>query len=72
VTAGGLVFYCSADGWFKALDARSGELLWKRRLASAKHGEPLSYEGGDGHQYVGVLTDVSGRTGTLQTFSLPR
>jgi hypothetical protein len=72
VTAGGLVFYCSADGWFKALDARSGELLWKQRLAGAKHGEPLSYEGGDGHQYVGVLTDVSGRTGTLQTFSLPR
>jgi glucose dehydrogenase len=72
LTAGGLVFYCSADGWFKALDARTGEPLWKQRLAGAKHGEPLSYEGGDGHQYVGVLSDMTGRTGTLQAFSLPR
>lgn len=70
VTAGGLLFYCSAEGWLKALDARTGELLWKQRVAGARHGEPLSYKGTDGHQYVGVL--VRGRAASLQAFSLPR
>jgi putative pyrroloquinoline-quinone binding quinoprotein len=72
LTAGGLVFYFSNDRWLKALDARTGEILWQERLASVQHGQILSYEGGDGHQYVGVLTDVSGESGTLQSFSLPR
>jgi glucose dehydrogenase len=71
VTAGGLVFYCSTDGLLKALDARSGDVLWQQRLTGGKHGEPFSYEGSDGHQYVGVLTDATGKSGTLQSFSLP-
>ena len=28
-TAGDLVFYGTMDGWFKAVDARTGELLWQ-------------------------------------------
>ena len=28
-TAGGLVFYGTMDGWLKAIDARSGKLMWQ-------------------------------------------
>jgi len=72
VTAGGLLFYCSMDGWLQALDARTGGLLWRHRLAAGEHGPPFSYLGADGHQYVGVLTAVKDGAGTLQIFSLPR
>jgi len=72
VTAGGLVFYCSSDGWLQALDAQSGRQLWTHRLAGGEHGPPFTYLGADGHQYVGLLTGIRGDSGTLQTFSLPR
>src|SRR3984893_6760921 len=32
-TAGGLVFYGTMDGWFKALDAKTGELKWQFKTA---------------------------------------
>ncbi len=54
VTAGGLVFYGTSDGWFKALDARTGRILWKHRVDGRKLDEPMSYRGADGHQYIAV------------------
>lgn len=72
VTAGGLVFYGSADGWFKALDARTGRDLWKHRIGGATLTEPVSYLGPDGHQYVAVLSALGDSPGTLHAFSLPR
>ncbi len=54
VTAGGLVFYGTSDGWFKALDARTGRILWKHRVDGRKLDEPMSYRGHDGHQYIAV------------------
>jgi hypothetical protein len=54
ITAGGLVFYGTTDGWFKALDARTGRALWKHRAEGRELNEPFSYRGTDGHQYVGV------------------
>jgi PQQ-like domain len=54
VTAGGLVFYGTTDGWLKALDARTGQTLWKHRTEGRELGEPFSYLGTDGHQYIGV------------------
>ena len=54
VTAGGLVFYGTTDGWLKALDARTGRTLWKHRTEGRELGEPFSYRGTDGHQYIGV------------------
>jgi hypothetical protein len=54
ITAGGLVFYGTDDGWFKALDARTGETLWKHRADGKRLAEPASYRGADGHQYIAV------------------
>lgn len=54
VTAGGLVFYGTADGWLKALDARTGRTLWKHRADGRRLDQPVSYRGADGHQYIAV------------------
>ena len=54
VTAGGLVFYATVDGWFKALDARTGRILWKHRVDGKRLDAPMSYRGSDGHQYIAV------------------
>jgi hypothetical protein len=54
ITAGGLVFYGTTDGWLKALDARTGRPLWKHRAEGRELGEPFSYRATDGHQYIGV------------------
>ena len=54
VTAGGLVFYGTVDGWFKALDARTGRILWKHRVDGKRLDAPMSYRGSDGHQYIAV------------------
>jgi hypothetical protein len=72
VTAGGLILYCSADGWFTVLDVATGRELWKHHLAGGERGIPISYLGPDGHQYVAVLTARRGHRATLQPFSLPR
>ena len=53
-TAGGLVFYGTMDGWFKAIDARSGKLLWQFKTGSGIIGQPISYRGPDGRQYIAV------------------
>jgi hypothetical protein len=54
ITAGGLVFYGTTDGWLKALDARTGRTLWKHRTEGRELDEPFSYRATDGHQYIGV------------------
>ena len=64
-TAGDLVFYGTMDGWFKAVDAKDGRELWKYKAASGIVGQPISYRGGDGHQYIAVLTGVGGWAGLI-------
>ena len=64
-TAGGLVFYGSMDGWFKAVDAQTGALLWKYKVDSGIIGQPVSYRGPDGHQYVAILAGVGGWSGAV-------
>ena len=54
VTAGDVVFYGTLDGWFRAADARSGELLYSFKVGSGVVGAPISYTGPDGKQYVAV------------------
>ena len=41
------------DGYFYALDARTGVQLWRTSLAASVHGSPISYVAG-GTQYVAV------------------
>lgn len=64
-TAGDVVFYGTLDGWFKAIDARSGKLLWKFKTGSGIIGQPVSYRGPDGRQYVAVYSGVGGWIGGL-------
>ena len=64
-TAGDVVFYGTMDGWFKAVDARSGTLLWQFKCGSGIIGQPISYRGPDGKQYVAVLAGVGGWAGAI-------
>jgi glucose dehydrogenase len=65
VTAGDLVFYGTMDGWFKAVDARSGALRWRFKTSSGIIGQPVSYRGPDGKQYVAILAGVGGWAGAV-------
>jgi alcohol dehydrogenase (cytochrome c) len=62
-TAGGLVFYGTMEGWLKALDAKTGQLLWKFKTPSGIIGNPMTYMGPDGRQYVAVLSGIGGWAG---------
>jgi PQQ-dependent dehydrogenase (methanol/ethanol family) len=64
-TAGDLVFYGTMDGWFRAVDARDGHLLWKFKTASGIVGSPVTYIGPDGKQYVAVYSGVGGWMGAV-------
>ena len=65
VTAGDVVFYGTMDGWFKALDARTGQELWKFKTGSGIIGQPMTYRGPDGKQYVAILSGVGGWSGAI-------
>ncbi|MDQ2643450.1 MAG: PQQ-dependent dehydrogenase, methanol/ethanol family [Myxococcota bacterium] len=69
-TAGGLVFYGTMDGTFKALDAQTGKELWRYRAASGVIGQPTSYLGPDGRQYIAVASGVGGWAGSIVTGKL--
>jgi len=60
VTAGDVAFYGTLDGWFKAVDARTGKLLSKFKVGSGVVGNPISYRGPDGKQYVAVYAGIGG------------
>lgn len=62
-TAGDVVFYGTIDGYFKAVDARTGKELWRFKVGSGVIGAPITYLGPDGKQYVAVLTGVGGAAG---------
>jgi alcohol dehydrogenase (cytochrome c) len=65
VTAGDVVFYGTMDRWFKAVDAKTGEELWRFRTGSGIIGQPVTFEGPDGAQYVAVLDGVGGWSGAI-------
>jgi alcohol dehydrogenase (cytochrome c) len=67
VTAGDVAFYGTVDGWFRAVDARTGKILWSRKLGSGIISAPMSYRGPDGHQYIAIATGVGG--GAMTTSS---
>jgi lanthanide-dependent methanol dehydrogenase len=64
-TGGDLVFYGTMDGWFKAVDAVSGKLLWQFKTGSGIIGQPISYRGPDGRQYIAILSGVGGWAGAI-------
>jgi alcohol dehydrogenase (cytochrome c) len=64
-TASDLVFSGGRDGHFFALDARTGELLWKINLGGTVASGPMTFMA-DGHQYIAVSADNA-----LYVFGLP-
>jgi PQQ-dependent dehydrogenase (methanol/ethanol family) len=62
-TAGDLVFYGTMEGWLKAVDQKTGKLLWEYKTPSGIIGNPMTYVGPDGKQYVAVLSGIGGWAG---------
>jgi len=62
-TAGGLVFYGTMEGWLKAVDQKSGAVLWQFKTGSGITGNPISFLGPDAKQYVAVLSGIGGWAG---------
>ena len=64
-TGGDVLFYGTMDGWFRAIDARTGAQLWQFHAASGIVGNPITYLGPDGKQYVAVYSGVGGWMGAV-------
>jgi alcohol dehydrogenase (cytochrome c) len=64
-TAGDLVFGGGREGYFLALDARTGELKWRASLGGQINAGAMSYAV-DGKQYVGIAAGSA-----LFSFALP-
>jgi PQQ-dependent dehydrogenase (methanol/ethanol family) len=69
-TAGGVVFYGNLEGWFKAVDAKTGALLWQFKTASGIVGQPTTFRGPDGRQYVAILSGIGGWAGAMVSSEL--
>jgi alcohol dehydrogenase (cytochrome c) len=71
-TGGSLAFYGTMDGWFRAVDARSGKVLWQFKTSSGIIGNPMTFVGPDGKQYVAIYSGIGGWMGAaaLPTVSL--
>jgi PQQ-dependent dehydrogenase (methanol/ethanol family) len=61
-TAGNLVFYGTLEGYLKAVDATTGDELYKFKTPSGIIGNVSTYEHG-GKQYIAVLSGVGGWAG---------
>lgn len=61
-TAGDVVFYGTLEGYLKAVDANTGEELYRFKTPSGIIGNVMTYEH-EGKQYVAVLSGVGGWAG---------
>jgi PQQ-dependent dehydrogenase (methanol/ethanol family) len=66
-----VVFYGTMDGWFKAIHAKTGKLLWKHKVGSGIIGAPMTFLGPDKKQYVAVYSGVGGWFGLPVSQDLP-
>jgi alcohol dehydrogenase (cytochrome c) len=57
-TAGDVLFSGGREGYFQALDARNGALLWKASLGSAEINGPITYQV-HGKQYVATVSGLA-------------
>ena len=51
-------FTGNREGWFFALDARTGGLLWKKYLGGQVIASPITYQA-NGKQYVAIAAGTS-------------
>ncbi len=54
------MFYGTLDGWLKAVNAKTGAVLWKFKVGSGVVGAPITFTGADGKQYVAVYAGIGG------------
>lgn len=77
VTAGGLIFVGAAtDNLFRAIDVKTGEVLWEDVLPAGGQANPITYEV-DGEQYVLIAASghafmETGRGDALVAYKLPK
>ncbi len=64
-TAGGVLFSSTQEGYLLALDARTGQFLWRMQTGGPISSSPISYSV-DGKQFVAVSAGA-----VLYTFGLP-
>jgi PQQ-dependent dehydrogenase (methanol/ethanol family) len=72
VTGGDVAFYGTLEGWFKAVDARTGKQLWQFKTGSGIIGQPITFRAADGKQYVAILSGVGGWVGALVSGDLDK
>ena len=58
-TGGNVVFYGTLDGWFRAVDAKTGQILYQFQAPSGIIGNPITFMH-NGRQYVAVFSGVGG------------
>lgn len=58
-TKGNLVFTGTSDGYFKALNAKTGEEVWSFQTGSGVVSQPVTWEE-DGQQYIGITSGYGG------------
>jgi len=64
-TAGDIVFYGTMEGWFKAVNAKTGDVLWQFKTGSGIIGQPVAYRGPDGHEYIAIFSGIGGWPGAV-------
>jgi len=69
-TGGDLVFYGTMEGWFRAVDARTGKILWQVKTSSGIIGDPITFLGPDGKQYIAIFSGIGGWMGATALPSL--
>jgi glucose dehydrogenase len=65
-TAGGLLFVPSSDSRFRALDSKTGKILWETKMTGSLGANPMTYQGKNGKQYVAGVVG-----GAVVAFALP-
>jgi alcohol dehydrogenase (cytochrome c) len=58
-TAGGIAFVGDMNRIFRAVDVKTGKILWETRLGTSVQGFPLTFTAG-GKQYIAVSTGLGG------------
>ena len=63
LVTGGIVFYGTLDGYVKAIEEKTGRLLWQAQTSAGVVSTPILYRGEDGQEKIVVLSGLSGSFG---------
>ena len=71
VTRGGLLFIGGGDPYLYAFDKASGDEVWRSPTPNRTSGNPITYTGESGRQYI-VIATGAGPDASLVAFARPR